>query len=150
MPQSFGCLHVHIIFSTKDRVAAITPELKPQLYEYCGGILRAEKNCLVAAGGTADHVHFLVSLSREASIAKTVQLVKSNSSGWVHKTFRQQHAFAWQAGYGAFAVSFSHLGTVKKYIANQETHHRTASFQDEFHAFLNRHQISFDERYVWD
>ena len=137
-------------FSTKSRVAAITAELQPRLFEYVGGILRAERCCLVAAGGVADHVHLLVSLSREISIAQTVRLIKSNSSRWIHDTFADQKDFAWQTGYGVFAVSFSHLENVKKYLARQQEHHRKTSFQDEFRAFLRRHNIEFDERYVWD
>lgn len=150
MPQSLVSLHVHIIFSTKNRTPTILPAWEPRLYEYIGGILRAEKNCLIAAGGMPDHVHLLVSLGRELSIADTVRLVKSNSSKWLHESFPDSRDFAWQAGYGAFAVSFSNLGQVKGYIDHQAEHHRVRSYQDEFREFLKRHQIEYDERYVWD
>jgi REP element-mobilizing transposase RayT len=124
--------------------------LKPRLYEYCGGILESQKSCLIAAGGTADHIHFLVSLGREASIAETVRLVKSNTSKWMHETFPEQRTFQWQAGYGAFGVSLSSVPTVKRYVANQEERHKTRSFQEEFRAFLIRHRLAYDEKYVWD
>jgi REP element-mobilizing transposase RayT len=150
MPQSLVSLHVHIIFSTKERAPLIAPALQPRLYEYIGGILRADKNSLIAAGGISDHVHLLVSLGRESSIADTVRIVKSNCSKWIHESFRDLEAFAWQAGYGAFAVSFSNLGQVKRYIAEQEDHHRKRTFQEEYREFLRRHEIEFDERYVWD
>ncbi len=113
MPQSLAALYVHIIFSTKDRAASITPELQPRLYEFCGGILRSKGRMLTAAGGTADHVHFVVSLSRELAVAETVRLLKANSSKWIHETFPMQQSFRWQAGYGAFSVSFSNLAKVK-------------------------------------
>ena len=76
--------------------------------------------------------------------------IKSNSSRWIHETFSSLRGFAWQAGYGAFAVSYSNLDEVKGYIANQHEHHRMRTFQEEFLAFLKRHRIEYDERYIWD
>jgi REP element-mobilizing transposase RayT len=150
MPQSFGSLHFHLVFSTKYRQPLIDAELQPRLYEYMGGILRAEKSVLLSAGGMPDHVHLLVSLSRELSIAEAVRLVKANSSKWIHATFPERQQFCWQAGYGAFSVSFSNLPDVRNYIARQAEHHRVRTFQDEFREFLRRHDIEWDERYVWD
>ena len=121
-----------------------------RLYEYLGGILRGEGGCLVAAGGTADHVHLLCRLDKQTSVAGAVRTIKANSSRWIHQTFPLLRRFAWQVGYGAFAVSYSQLDSVKRYIDGQAEHHRTISFQDEFIAFLRRHDIAFDERYLWD
>jgi REP element-mobilizing transposase RayT len=150
MPQSFACLHYHLIFSTKDRSPLLVDDLPDLLYAYVGGILRDEKNALVAAGGMPDHVHFLVSLSREASMSDTLRQIKGGSSKWIHKSFPDLGAFAWQTGYAAFAVSYSHIETVKQYNATQSEHHRTVTFQEEFLAFLRRHDFEFDERYLWD
>jgi REP element-mobilizing transposase RayT len=150
MPQSHASLHCHLIFSTKNRAPFLTGDLPNRLYPYMGGILRAEKCVLVSAGGMPDHVHLLVSLSREISVTETVRLVKANSSKWIHETFPEQKRFAWQAGYGAFAVSFSKIETVKRYIANQAKHHRALTFQDEFRSFLSRHGLEYDERFLWD
>jgi REP element-mobilizing transposase RayT len=104
----------------------------------------------VAAGGMPDHVHLLVSLDRQVSIAETVRDIKANSSGWVHETFPGLSHFAWQAGYGAFAVSYSHMDRVKAYLAHQAEHHRRMTFQEEFITFLKRHGFEYDERFVWD
>jgi putative transposase len=150
MPQSFASLHCHLVFSTKNRVPLIIPALQPRLFAYCGGILRETGSALVAAGGMPDHVHLLASLGRESAVAEAVRLVKANSSKWVHETFPDQHAFAWQAGYGAFAVRYSQLGRVKGYLAAQAEHHRKMTFQEEFVGFLRRHGIEFDERHLWD
>jgi REP element-mobilizing transposase RayT len=149
MPQSFGSLHCHIVFSTKHRKPLIEPEWQDRLFEYIGGILRNHSCVLIAAGGTADHVHLLVSLSRTISVADAVRQIKSNSSGWVHGTLGLME-FQWQEGYGAFAVSYSNLDQVKAYIANQEEHHGRMTYQDEFRELLRRHQFEWDERYVWD
>ncbi|MFO0956246.1 MAG: IS200/IS605 family transposase [Isosphaeraceae bacterium] len=150
MSDSFACLYHHLIFSTKNRAPLLAIESQPRLFAFIGGILRSDGGILLAAGGMPDHVHLLVGIDRQASIAGTVRLVKSNSSRWIHETFPEQAGFAWQAGYGAFSVSASHLDRVEAYLARQAEHHRTISFQDEFRAFLDRHEISYDERFLWD
>jgi putative transposase len=149
MPQSFSALHCHVIFSTKHRQPQITGEMQPRLFEYIGGILRSNSSALIAAGGIPDHVHLLISLGRTLAIADAVRLVKTNSSGWVHDELHVPD-FQWQNGYGAFAVSYSNIDSVQSYLANQEQHHRAVSFQDEFREFLKRHNLEWDERYVWD
>ena len=149
MPQSFSDLSVHIVFSTKDRVAQIDGELQGRMWEYMGGILRGEGCRLLAAGGTADHVHLLVSLSRDVSVAEAVRVVKANSSKWVHETLAERGEFAWQAGYAAFSVSRSNVGEVMQYIQGQAEHHRTRDFKAELIAFLRRHGVAYDERYIW-
>ncbi len=150
MPQSYTCLHYHLIFSTKHRLPTITTDLQTWLYDYLGGILRSEKSILLAAGGMPDHVHLLCSLSKELAVAEVLRIVKANSSKWIHETFPQHDSFAWQAGYGAFAVSYSHLDGVKRYLARQAEHHRRITFQEEFRTFLRKHDLAFDERYLWD
>jgi hypothetical protein len=87
---------------------------------------------------------------RQASIADTLRDLKANSSGWIHKTYPGLRSFAWQSGYGAFSVSFSAIDSVKQYLANQREHHRRQTFQEEFREFLRRHELEFDEHYVWD
>jgi putative transposase len=150
MPQSFVCLNCHIVFSTKNRVPLIHRDLAPRLYAYVGGIVDNIGGRLVAAGGMADHVHWAVSLGKTMSTADTVRTIKSNSSAWIHDTFPRMDKFAWQTGYGAFAVSYSNLDEVKRYIADQEEHHRVRTFQEEFIALLKKHNIAYDEWYLWD
>ena len=149
MPQSFGSLHCHIVFSTKNRAPLITAELQPRLFEYIGGILRNHSSKLIAAGGMPDHVHLLVSLGRTVAVADALRVVKSNSSGWLHEEIGLKE-FHWQDGYGAFAVSYSNVDQVKAYLAKQADHHRRMTFQDEFRELLRRHELEWDERYVWD
>ena len=150
MPQSYVACYMHMIFSTKDRVRAITPDWAPRLYEYIGGIVRPHGAVLLAAGGIPDHVHLSVSLGKELSVSAALRIVKANSSKWVHDTFPEKRRFAWQNGYGAFSVSQSSLDDVHGYIAGQAEHHRTQTFQEEFIAFLERYQVPYDERYIWE
>ena len=150
MPQSYTCLHYHLVFSTKNRVPAITPEIRPRLWEYLGGIVRGHGGVAIQVGGTEDHVHLLVTLRQQPALSEFMRELKAASSGWVHDTFPDVGDFWWQAGYGAFTVSHSGIDAVKAYIADQEEHHKTRSFKDEFLALLVKHEIEFDEEYLWD
>jgi putative transposase len=150
VPQSFAYLNCHIIFSTKNREPLLMPQWTTRLYEYIGGTVRAKGGSLVAAGGMPDHIHLSVSVGRQMSIAEVVRDIKSNSSRWIHETIANLRGFAWQSGYGAFSVSRSNLDDVKRYIASQQEHHRVRSFQEEFLEFLRRHELEYDERYIWD
>jgi REP element-mobilizing transposase RayT len=114
-----------------------------------GGIARENKMRALAIGGVEDHVHILLSIPSTLSVAKALQLIKGGSSKWVHETFPEHRDFEWQEGYGAFSIGVSQVDDTKKYIANQREHHRTRSFQEEFIAFLERHGIEYDPRYVW-
>jgi len=97
-----------------------------------------------------DHVHLIASLGKEISVASLLRDLKSNTSRWIHNAFDHLRGFAWQSGYGAFAVCLSQMDSVKKYIVNQQEHHRVQSFQEEFLAILKKHNIEYDERYIWD
>jgi putative transposase len=150
MPQSFSCLHNYLILGMRYREPTLSAEVRPRLYEYVGGILRAQDARLLAAGGMSDHVLWLVSLHPRMSVADTLRGIKANSSKWIHETFAELAGFGWQTGYAAFGVSYSNLGDVRRYLDSQEEHHRTRTFQDEYVAFLKRHGISYDKRYLWD
>ena len=150
MPQSFACLYVHLIFSTKNRECWIDEGWAPELYKYLAGALSGEGNQLIAAGGITDHVHLLLSLSRNTALADLVREVKANSSKWVHRRFPDMHHFAWQRGYAAFSVSRSGLGNVRHYILRQKEHHKRRTFREELLSLLNKHQVEYDEKYVFD
>jgi REP-associated tyrosine transposase len=150
MPQSYTCLHYHLVFSTKNRPPTIAPDIRPRLWEYMGGLVRGLKGIPIQIGGTADHVHLLVTLRQDLALSDFLRELKAGSSRWVHDTFPAAADFAWQAGYGAFTVSHSARETVRAYIVNQEEHHKKRTFQEEFRGLLERHGIEFDERYLWD
>jgi REP element-mobilizing transposase RayT len=100
-------------------------------------------------GGMEDHVHLLLSIPSTLSIANAMQLIKGGSSKWVHDTFPEHANFEWQEGYGAFTVGISQVPDTRTYIINQREHHRTKTFQEEYIAFLEKHGIEYDPRYVW-
>jgi REP element-mobilizing transposase RayT len=150
MAHTYTHLLTHIIFSTKDRAPLLDAGLKERLFPYLGGIIRAHDGKALIINGPSDHVHILASIAAKHSLSDLMRELKADSSGWVHKTFRDRKSFRWQTGYGAFSVSHSSLADVEKYIANQEEHHRRVPFQEEFLAFLKRHEIEYDERYLWE
>jgi REP element-mobilizing transposase RayT len=114
-----------------------------------GGIVREVKGVAVAINAVADHVHMLVHMPADVAPAEMMRVVKTNSSRWIHEQWPSHKSFAWQAGYGAFSVSESNVVRVKEYVARQEEHHRTKTFQEEFVEFLKRHNVQYDPRYVW-
>ena len=99
-------------------------------------------------GGVSDHVHVLVSLPSTLSVAKGVQLLKGNSSKWIHEAFPRLRSFEWQEGYGAFSISVSGVSETKEYIRNQKEHHRGRSFQAEFAAMLRKHGFEYKEAFL--
>ena len=150
MAHTFTNLLCHVIFSTKDRLPQIDADLRPRLMAYLGGIVRELHAAPLIANGPDDHVHLLVGLPATLAVADLVRVVKANAWRWVHEQWPARKAFAWQTGYGAFSVSQSSAEAVRQYIAGQEEHHRHVSFQEEFVAFLKRHGIAYDDRYIWE
>lgn len=151
MPQSLSAVYVHIVFSTKDRHAAFqNPDLRGEMHAYLGGVSKTLDCPPLIVGGTADHVHLLGRMARTITQADWVKELKRVSSIWLKERGPEWALFAWQSGYGCFSVSQSNVARVTEYIANQKAHHHTMGFQDEFRALLRKHNIEWDERYVWD
>ena len=141
--HSFVSCLVHCVFSTKERRRLITADLQQRLYPYLGGIARENKMKALAIGGVEDHVHMLLSIPSTLSIAKSVQLLKGNSSKWIHETFSKRRLFEWQEGYGAFSIGVSGVEDTLRYIQSQKEHHQRHSFKDELIVFLEKHGIEY-------
>ena len=101
----------------------------------------------VAIGGVSDHVHLLVGLRSTHRLDYFIRDVKSSSSEWVHVELEKK--FEWQTGYGAFSVSPNAMDQVKRYVLNQEEHHRRKTFQEEYLELLKLSGVEYDERYLW-
>src|SRR5215467_11412980 len=114
--MSYVSSYYHCVFGTKERRPFITPALRERLWPFLGGIARENEMKALEIGGMPDHVHILLSMPSTVSIAKALQLVKGGSSKWVHDTFPEHRAFAWQVKYGAFTVSVSQLDKIIDYI----------------------------------
>jgi len=150
MSQSLVKNLIHLVYSTKHRQCCIPANAGPRLYAYQAGIFQQWESPALIIGGVEDHVHALFSLSKNFALKKIVEEVKKGSSKWMKSEGTGNADFYWQNGYAAFSVSQSNVADVWHYIANQEEHHRRMTFQDELRALYTRHEVEFDERYVWD
>jgi REP element-mobilizing transposase RayT len=146
MAHRFSIVLIHLIFSTKNRVDSIPGELQPRLWAYLVGIGRNHEITIRAVGGTSNHVHLLIELPADVTVAKAVQVLKANSSRWMG-----EHGidFQWQEGYGAFSVSSSQSGIVKNYIDRQPQHHAKKSYEDEFLAMLQNVDAAYEQECVF-
>ena len=124
----------HLVFSTKNRQEWLDGEIRGRVHAYLGGAIRDEGGIALIINGTPDHVHILARLK----------------SSDMRRVSTKAAQFTWQAGYGAFTVSPSQIEKARRYILEQEEHHKRRSFQDEFIALLQAHGIEYDERYLWN
>src|SRR5436190_6596400 len=132
MPQSLRVLSAHIIFSTKERRSWLTRDIRERLWAYQSRILQNLECNSITIGGAQDHVHILCNLTKKFPRAKVLEILKKDSSKFVKTLGANLRGFYWQDGYGLFSVSPSHFERVKKYILNQEEHHKKETFQDEY------------------
>ncbi len=145
MSHTYTKCHFHIVFSTKGRRRLISKKMQPELWAYMAGICKNVGIWVHAIGGIEDHVHALFELPVAIPLPKAVNLLKSNSSRFMNRRGR----FSWQEGYASFSVSASNIPAVRRYVLNQEAHHRKMTFEQEFVALLKKHGIQFDPKYVF-
>jgi REP element-mobilizing transposase RayT len=148
MAQTLTLLLTHIIFSTKDRAPLIKPELEPELFAYIGKTCKNADCRLLAAGGTEDHVHLLVSMSKNLTLPSLMLPLKRDSSRWMreHGVAR----FRWQNGYAGLSIGKSQEPDLRRYLARQKTKHARVTFKQELVTLLEKCEIEYDERYLWD
>jgi putative transposase len=150
LPHSLSHMLVHIIFSTKDRQRLIRPEVREELHRYLAGIAKNHDSPAMIIQSVDDHVHVLLLLSKNNTLAKLVEEIKTGSSKWIKTQGQLYQGFHWQSGYGAFSVSQSNAKAVTEYVRNQEKHHSGTSFEDELRQFLAKHGMTVDEKHLWD
>jgi REP element-mobilizing transposase RayT len=140
----------HIVFSTKNRQPFINSAIEEELHRYIGGIIRGIGGACLEINGTADHVHILAILPPKIAVSDALRIIKANSSKWVHETKSDLQQFSWQDGFSAFTVSKSQFDPVGQYIIDQKVHHSQRDFKTELLGLLDKHEVEFDERYIWD
>ncbi|MEX0772370.1 MAG: transposase [Balneolales bacterium] len=151
MPQSLCRIHLHLVFSTRNRIPYLKNKtVRIQLHSYLAGINKNLGSTTMLINGVEDHVHILCLQPKMVCIADHIRTLKTNSSTWAKRQGADYSKFAWQAGYGAFSVSESNVQKARQYIADQEKHHNKKSFKQEYRELLKKHNIDYDERYVWD
>jgi putative transposase len=150
MPQSLAKIYVHTIFSTKGRESLLADDWRDELFLVLGGAANNLGCQSIIVGGVRDHIHILFRLGRTITLADAVGKIKSTSSAWVNQSRGLLVPFHWQNGYAAFSVSQSNVEAVREYVRRQAEHHAKQSFEDELRTWLQRYEIEWDERYVWD
>jgi putative transposase len=131
----------HLVWSTKNREPVLTRELRSAVFDHIMMQTEQKNISLDTIGGYLEHVHALISLGSEQTIAKIAQLLKGESSHWLNKSGLLQGRFEWQEEYFAVSVGESSLQAVRQYIQTQQEHHRTRSFAEEYKELLDRHSI---------
>ncbi len=147
MPSTHSNLHYHIVFSTKERFPFISDKWRARVHAYIGGIAKNLGSVPLAVGGMSDHAHVLAGLTPSHRLDYFVRDIKADSSVFIRKEIDSK--FSWQKGYGVFTVSPSAIEDVRKYVLNQEAHHRKRTFQEEYVELLIRSGTPFKEEYLW-
>lgn len=147
MPHTYTNFLYHIVFSTKERFPFIKKESRERFYDYIGGTIRGLGGICLEIGGVEDHIHLLVKLKPTLDVPQFLQKLKPNTTKFARENLYPK--FEWQNGYGGFTVGESQIEVVRKYIQNQEAHHRKISFEDEFKDLLKKANIEFEEKYLW-
>ena len=150
MANTYSQIYIHIVFAVKGRDNLISPKRKDELYKYITGIISNEGQKLIAINGMPNHIHILIGIKPNKSLSDLVRDIKANSSRFINEQRWIAGKFEWQKGFGAFSYSQSQLNTVIKYIENQEVHHRTKTFKEEYIEFLEHFNVPFDSNYIFE
>ena len=150
MPNTFSQIYLQFVFAVQGRRSLIPKQHKTELHRYITSLVQARKAKLLAVHCMPDHAHLFVGFNPSMLISEFVKEIKVEShnfiedKGWVGKGFH------WQEGYGVFSYSRSHIDRVCRYIINQEEHHRKKSFREEYLEFLQKFEVPYEERYLFD
>lgn len=150
MPGTFSQIYIQIVFAVKGRENLISSAWKTELYQYIAGIIKGKEQKSIIVNGMSDHIHVFVGLRPAMAIADLVRDVKNNSSNFINDRKLVKGKFQWQEGYGAFSYSHSHIGRVYNYILNQEEHHKKKTFKQEYLQLLDKFEIAYNEKYLFD
>ena len=150
MANTYTQIYLHIVFSVKGRQNLIHKSWKEELHKYICGIVNGKEQKVYAIGGVADHIHILVSIKPNIALSDLVRDIKANSSKWIYEKGLVKGKFQWQEGFGAFSYAQSQLDTVIAYINKQEQHHQKKTFRDEYLELLQKFNVVFDEKYLFE
>lgn len=150
MPNTYTQIYLHVVFAVSQRACVIQHTRKEELQMYITGIVIRQGQKMIAINCMPDHVHILLGLKPNVAPSDLIGDIKTGSTNHINEQRWIGCRFSWQEGFGAFSVSHSHLDVTIKYIRNQEVHHRRKSFHKEYLQFLERHNVPYDQRYVFE
>jgi REP element-mobilizing transposase RayT len=149
MANTYTQIYIQIVFAVESRQNIIDPKHNDELQKYITGIVTAQKQKLIAINNMPDHVHILIGQRPNSALSELVGDIKSGSTNFISRNKWVRGRFSWQEGFGAFSYSHSQVGTVIRYIQNQQTHHRKRTFHDEYIQLLNKFDVPYDQRYIF-
>jgi REP element-mobilizing transposase RayT len=149
MANTYSQIYIHVVFAVEGRQNLIAPQHNDELQKYISGILAAQRQKLISINNMPDHLHLLVGLRPDSSLSDLMRDVKASSSKFINEKRWVAGRFSWQEGFGAFSYSRSQLGSVIRYIENQQQHHAKRSFREEYVALLERFCVDYDQRYIF-
>jgi REP element-mobilizing transposase RayT len=149
MSQSHAMNWIHLVYSTKNRQPLLDKLILPKLFAFQAGIFKKCDSPALIINGVDNHLHALFNLSKNECLAKVIEEVKRSSSKWMKTQGTLYKNFSWQNGYGAFSVSASDVPQVRKYIGEQEKHHRKMDYKIELETLLQKYEVEYDPRYLW-
>ncbi len=150
MANTYSQIYVQVVFAVYGRENLIGSEWKDELYKYITGIVKNHGQKLLAINGVGDHIHILLNIQPSVALSEVVREIKANSSRWINERRFLRGKFQWQEGFGAFSYSVSQLDDVIGYIQRQEEHHREVSFKKEYLTYLDRFNVDYDDKYVFE
>ena len=149
MANTYTQLYIHIVFAVKGRQSLISANWKEEIYKYITGIITNKGQKLIAINGMPDHIHIFIGYNPNKLLPDLVEEIKTSSNKFLKEKYKTS-IFNWQKGYGAFSYSRSHIDAVIKYINNQEVHHTTRTFKEEYLKMLNDFEIEYKDNYLFD
>ena len=149
MANTYSQIYIQIVFAVEGRQNLIDPKHSDELQKYMAGIVSTQRQKLIVINNMPDHIHMLIGQRPDSALSDLVGKIKSGSTNFINRQRWVRGRFNWQEGFGAFSYSRSQLDTVIRYVMNQQRHHRSRSFRDEYLKLLRRFDVQFDERYVF-
>jgi putative transposase len=150
MANTYTQIYIQVVFAVEDRASLVRPSFKEDIYKFMTGVIKQEKQKLIAINGMPDHVHLLIGLKPDIALSALVRDVKAKSSKWVNERGLVKGKFRWQEGFGAFSYGHSQLDAIVRYIQDQEQHHAKRTFRNEYFALLRKFDIAFQDKYVFN
>jgi putative transposase len=149
MPNTYSQIYIQVVFAVKFRKAILSTDWDERLRLYIIAIIQNNGHKLIAINNMPDHLHMLIGFNPAKSLSALMQQVKGESAEWINREKLTVRRFRWQEGYGAFSYSRSHLPNIIAYIENQQKHHQQQTFLEEYIKMLEKFNVDFDERYLF-
>lgn len=150
MASTYSQIYIQYVFAVKGRQNLLHKAWREEVFKYISGIIKAKDQKPIIVNGVADHVHVFVGLKPSMCISDLVRDIKNNSSKFINEQGWINGKFSWQEGYGAFSYAHSQIDNVYHYILNQEEHHRKKTFKEEYLEFLQKFEVEYDDKYIFD